>query len=308
MLVSDDFLKKDYIRRINLVLNFIDDNFDSELLSLEELSKKALYSPYHFHRIFKAVIGETLNTYVIRRRLEKAASILIHRKDASITDVYVTCGFKSNAVFTRSFKKHYKISPSEFRKENPSKFSKINQVQSKKGQQNLIFEKYICNINNHLNWIKMNAKIEIKHTPKIHFASLTHIGVNGIENAFDRLIKWATPKGLMLTSEAKMARVFHDSFKVTPPDKVRMSISLLTNSDFKNDGEIHKTTITEGRYIVGRFEIQPIDFEQAWTSLYVWMNDKGYKKAEGNPFEIYQNDFREHPENKFIVDLHIPIE
>ncbi|MDO5971959.1 helix-turn-helix domain-containing protein [Flavivirga aquimarina] len=308
MAISDNFLDKNYIRRINLALNFIDDNLDSELLSLETVSKIALYSPFHFHRLFKAIIGETLNAYISRRRIEKAASVLMHKKDVNITEISLSFGFNSNSSFTRTFKKFYGVSPSEFRKQSSGRFSKISQEESKNGQENLIFEKYICNINNHLNWIKMNADIEIKDIPELHFACITHIGVDGIEQVFDRLIKWAIPKGFMQNSEAKLARIFHDSFKITAPNKVRMSVSLITKSDFVNEGEIHKISISRGTCIVGRFEILPKDFEQAWTSLFVWMHDNGYKKSDKNPFEIYHNDFREHPENKFIVDLHIPIE
>ncbi len=307
MTLPKNEITKDYIKRINLALHFIDDHLDAEL-SLESIAEVAHYSPFHFHRIFKAIIGETLNSYINRRRIEKTASVLLHKQEVSITELCLQYGFTSNSSFTRAFKKFYGVSPSQFRKLRPSEFSKISKVESKNGQKNLIFEKYICNINNHLNWIKMNATIEIKETPELNFASITHIGVQGIENAFDRLIRWAVPKGLMENPEAKMGRIFHDSFKITAPDKVRMSICLLTNEPFAVEGEISAVTIKKGKCIVGHFEITPNDFEKSWSGLFVWMNDNGYKKAEENPFEIYHNDFRKHPEHKFIVDLYIPIQ
>jgi len=189
----------------------------------------ALFSPFHFHRIFKAITNETLNAYITRLRIEKTASILMRQKEVSISELSLQYGFTSNASFTRAFKKFYGISPTEFRKQSPSKFSKISQTESKNGQENSIFEKYICNINNLKNWIKMNAKIEVKDIPELKLASITQIGVDGIEHAFERLIKWAIPKGLMNNSETKLARIFHDSFKITAPNKVRMSICLLTN-------------------------------------------------------------------------------
>ena len=154
----------------------------------------------------------------------------------------------------------------------------------------------------------MNAKIEIKETPELNLAGITHVGINGIENTFEKLIKWAAPKGLLKDSEAKMGRIFYDSFKVTAPDKVRMSVFLISNEPFKTEGEINKLTINKGKCIVGRFEITPNEFEKSWTSLFIWMNENGCKKNTENPFEIYHNDYREHPENKFIVDLYIPIE
>ncbi|MEP5340169.1 MAG: helix-turn-helix domain-containing protein [Algibacter sp.] len=307
MKVSEDALEKDYISRINKALNFIDNNLDSEL-SLNTISKIVFYSPFHFHRIFKAIIGETLNTYITRRRIEKSASSLIYKKTLSVSEIAITYGFKDHSSFTRAFKKFYGVSPVEFRKNTPRKYSKICKTESKNSKNNLILEEYICNINNHLNWIKMNATIEIKTLPELHFASITHIGVNDIDHVFSRLITWATPKGLMDDPKVKTAIIFHDSFKITDHNKVRMNICLLTNKAFTPEGEITTSIIKKGKYIVGRFEIESKDFEKAWTSLFVWMNDKGYKKADNNPFEIFQNDNREHPEHKFIVNLHIPIE
>ncbi len=305
--MSKSDIEKDYISRINLTLKYIDNNLDSEL-SLESLSKVALYSPFHFHRIFKALIGETPNAYIIRKRIEKTASVLLHKKHISITELSLQYGFNSNASFTRAFKKFYGISPSEFRKENPDKYSKISKLESKNGQENLPFNKYICNINNHLNWIKMNANIEVKKVPELKFVCMTHFGIHGVEDVFDKLVKWAKAEGLMKNPETKMARIFHDSFKITDPDKVRMSVCVLTDNAIAIEGEIDAGIIKKGKCIVGRFEITPNDFEKSWSSLFIWMNENGYKKAEENPFEIYHNDLREHPENKCIVDLHIPIE
>ena len=187
-MISKDEIEKDYISRVNLTLKYIDNNLDSEL-SLESLSNIALYSPFHFHRIFKALIGETLHAYIIRKRIEKTASVLLHKKHISITALSLQYGFSSNSSFTRAFKKFYGVSPSVFRKENLNKYRKISQVESKNGQEIPISEKYICNINNLLNWIKMNANIEVKEIPELKFASMTHFGVQGIENVFDRLAK-----------------------------------------------------------------------------------------------------------------------
>ena len=89
----------------------------------------------------------------------------------------------------------------------------------------------------------MNTKIEIKEVPDLHLASITHIGVEGIENTFERLFKWGRSNGIMNDKETKVARVFHDSFKVTSPDKVRMSISLLLDHKIKSEGEIQPLTI-----------------------------------------------------------------
>lgn len=302
----DKEIQADYKNRINRVFEFIDENLESDL-SLNAVSEIAFFSPFHFHRVFKFVTGETLNEYVTRRRIEKSALDLLH-KNITTTGIAHKYGFSDNSSYSRTFKKYFGVSPTVFKKQNPNRHSKIRQLKSKNGQEYPDYEKYICIINNLKKWTKMNAKIEIRETPELHLAGVTHVGVNGIENAFEKLMKWAIPKGFLKNPEAKMGRIFYDSFKVTAPDKVRMSIFLTTYEPFETENEINKLMINKGKCIVGRFEITPNEFEKSWTSLFIWMNENGYKKGIENPFEIYHNDYREHPENKFLVDLHIPIE
>lgn len=306
MPIKNPEIEIDYKNRINRVFEFIDENLDADL-SLSTISAVAFFSPYHFHRVFKFITGETLNQYITRRRIEKSAQDLLH-KTITTTEIANKYGFNDVSSFTRTFKKYYEVSPTGFRKENPNKFSKIRQLKSKNGQPYPDPEKYICIITNLKNWIAMHAKIEIKETPELNVAGVTHIGLNGVETAFEKILRWATPKDLLKHPETKLGRVFYDSVKVTAPNKVRMSIFLMTNRPFEVEGEINKLTINKGKCIVGRFEITPNEFEKSWTGLFIWMNENGYKKSTANPFEIYHNDFREHPENKFIVDLYIPIE
>jgi len=306
MTITDKEIQADYKNRINRVFEFIDENLESDL-SLNTVSEIAFFSPFHFHRVFKFITGETPNEYVTRRRIEKSASDLLH-KNITATEIAHKYGFSDNSSYSRTFKKYFGVSPTEFKNQNPNRYSKIRQLESKNGQVYPDYDRYICIINNLKKWTEMNAKIEIKQTPELNLAGVTHIGINGIENAFEKLIKWAIPKGLLKNSGTKMGRIFYDSFKVTAPDKVRMSIFLTTNAPFEIDGEINKLTINKGKCIVGHFEITPNEFEKSWTSLFIWMNENGYKKSSENPFEIYHNDFREHPENKFITDLYIPIE
>jgi AraC family transcriptional regulator len=153
----------------------------------------------------------------------------------------------------------------------------------------------------------MNATIEIKELPKMDWAFITQIGPEGLDATFGRLLQWAIPKGLV-GDNLKMGRIYHDSFKITAPEKVRMSACLLLQEPVSVNGEIGLTTTQKGKYIVGHFEITPHDFEKSWQSLFLWMNENGYKKADQNPFEIIHNNFNEHPEKKCLVDLCIPIE
>jgi AraC family transcriptional regulator len=305
MKILDKEIETDYKNRINRVFEFIDENLESDL-SLNTVSEIAFFSPFHFHRVFKFVTKETLNEYVTRRRIEKSASDLLH-KNITITEIAHKYGFSDNSSYSRTFKKYFGISPIGFIKENPNRHSKIRQLKSKNGQEYPDYEKYICVINNLKNWIKMNAKIEIKEMPKMDLAYVSSIGPNNLENAYGTLMQWATPKGLM-NNQTKMITVYHDSFKVTEANKVRMSASILLDKEVETNGEIGLTTIKAGKFIVGSFEIGLNEFEKSWTGLFVWMNENGYKKADREPFEIYHNNFNEHPQRKAIVDFCIPIE
>jgi len=116
--------RRDYLKRINDVLDYIEENLESEL-SLEHLSNTVNYSPFHFHRIFSSIIGETPNQYVIRKRVERVASILITNTTRSIKDLAFTYGFNSESSFSRTFKKQYGVSPTKFKSEGKSILSKI---------------------------------------------------------------------------------------------------------------------------------------------------------------------------------------
>lgn len=305
MAIIDKEIQADYKNRINRVFEFIDENMESDLC-LKTISEIAFFSPFHFHRVFKFITGETLNEYITRRRIEKSALELLH-KNISTTEIAYKIGFSDNSSLSRAFKKYYGISPTEFRKQNPNRFSKIRQLQSKNGQEYPVYEKYICIIDNLKNWIKMNAKIEIIEMSKMNLAYVSSFGPQNLENAYGKLIQWATPLGLM-NDKTKMVTIYHDSFKVTEANKVRMSASILLNKPTETEGVIGLTSIEAGKFIVGSFEIGLNEFEKSWTGLFLWMNENGYKKADRNPFEIYHNNFNEHPERKAIVDFYIPIE
>jgi AraC family transcriptional regulator len=305
MTVIDKEIQADYKNRINRVFEFIDQNLESDL-SLNTVSEIAFFSAFHFHRVFKFVTEETLHEYVKRRRIEKSASDLLH-KNITATEIAHKYGFSDNSSYSRAFKKYFGVSPTEFKNQNPNRFSKIRQLKSKNGQEYPDYEKYICVINNLKNWIKMNAKIEIKEMSKMDLAYVSSIGPHNLENAYGKLMQWATPKGL-INDQTKMITVYHDSFKVTEANKVRMSASILLDKAVETNGEIGLTTIEAGKFIVGSLEIGLKEFEKSWTGLFVWMNENGYKKADREPFEIYYNNYNEHPERKAIIDFCIPIE
>ena len=294
--------------RICDVIVYIEENLDTKL-SLEKVAQKAFFSPYHFHRLFKVVTNETLQNFINRKRIEKAASYLLHQKEKTVTEVSELVGFLNLSSVSKSFKKFYGISPSKFKEASAYKFSKISKTESKKGQIEISFEEYICNINNALNWLKMNTKPEIKKTPRLDLAYISHKGkIEAISSVYNKLVKWATPKGL-INEQTRMLTIYHDSPKITDPNNIRMSACIILNEPIDDiNGAINLKVLPPTKCIISRFEIAPFQFQQAWESSFAWMSENGYKKAIANPFEIYYNDATEHPENNFIVDFCIPID
>lgn len=103
----------DYVERVNLAIDYIVQHLE-ERLSLEDVAEVACFSPFHFHRIFRTLLGETLNQFVRRLRLERALQMMSATPERSLTDVALSCGFSSSSDFSRTFKQRYGVPPSVF--------------------------------------------------------------------------------------------------------------------------------------------------------------------------------------------------
>ncbi len=102
---------------IQSIVNAIENNL-TEDVNIVRLAEKAHISPWHFQRLFKSLVGDTLGQYIRGRRLARGAELLAQSPD-SILNIALEVGFQSHEAFTRSFKSYYHMSPKAFR-ENPS--------------------------------------------------------------------------------------------------------------------------------------------------------------------------------------------
>jgi len=114
MLDQAELRKREYTGRINRVMDYVRENLDGDL-RLEKLARIANFSPYHFHRVFKAIVGETTNAYIRRHRAEKAACHLVQNSRMSITEIAMACGYSSSSSFAREFRQMYGMSATQFR-------------------------------------------------------------------------------------------------------------------------------------------------------------------------------------------------
>ncbi|MUK88233.1 AraC family transcriptional regulator [Ornithinibacillus sp. L9] len=94
-------------------LMYIEENIHQSL-TLESVSNHFNMSKYYFHRLFSAMMGDSLNNYILSRRLN-ASLPLIQNTDISLTDIAYLLNFGTQSSFTRAFKRQYDIAPSTLR-------------------------------------------------------------------------------------------------------------------------------------------------------------------------------------------------
>lgn len=106
-----------YEHQLGKVIEFIGKHLDNKI-TLDQLSEIACFSKYHFHRLFTAYTGLSLQQYIRWLRLKRAAHQLIVDKDKSIIEIAINAGFESHESFTRAFKQSCGINPSAFRSQS----------------------------------------------------------------------------------------------------------------------------------------------------------------------------------------------
>lgn len=316
-------LRAEYTARINRVIDHIEEHLDQPL-SLADLAAVAHFSPYHFHRIFRGITGETLHQFIQRVRIEKAAAQLLYHPKKSITEVALDCGFSGSAPFARAFREAFGMPASTWRRRHRSDRKqdqpdrKISQMVRNERQASEWSVQYLAGTFNHQKWTIMinqalKATVEVKDLPEMTVAYVRHVGPYAgdsqlFERLFNKLLKWAGPRGLLRFPETTMLSVYHDAPEITDASKLRTSICITVPEDTEVDGEIGKMTVGGGRYAVARFELSDDEYSAAWDAVFGgWLPESGYQPADGPSMEIYHNDPHEHPEGKSVVDICVPV-
>lgn len=310
-------LRGEYAARINRVINHIDAHL-GESLRLDDLAQVAHFSRFHFHRIFGALVGETLNAYIQRRRAERAACALLEKPAASITEIALDCGYSGSDTFARAFKDRFGMSASEWRaggyeawRKKRQKESKGGQTLDKIGQEISMTSGYDDSdiISQRRSFMdKSKFKVEVKELPELTVAYVRHIGAfQGVGEAFQKLMRWAGPRGLLRFPKTKVLGVYHDNPDITETDKLRSDACVTVPPDTKVEGEIGKMNVPGGLFAVARAEVGPSEFGEAWDALMRWLPESGYQPDDRMCYEVYLNEPQSHPEGKFIVDICEPI-
>ncbi len=314
MIDQEELRRREYVGRVNRVIDYVRANLTGDL-RLETLARVASFSPFHFHRVFKSISGETLNDFIRRVRVSTAAMRLLSNPKLSITDVAVGCGYSSPSTFAREFRRAFGTSASEFRRGGRDATRKIRQLAGKNGQDESKNEKDIADgppyTSDHSSRRRTTMKfsVEVKQMPEWNVVYARHIGAyNKIGEAFDRVFKWAGPRGLVRFPETKSLAIYHDSPEVTDPSKLRSDACLTVPAGTKVDGEIGAMKVPGGLFAVAHVEIDVTQFGEAWDKLIgEWMPKSGYQPDDRMCYELYLNDPDTHPEKKWLVDICEPV-
>lgn len=313
MIDQEELRRREYVGRINRVMDYVRANLAGDL-RLETLARVASFSPFHFHRVFRSVVGETLNDFIRRVRAAAAASRLLNNPKASISEIAAQCGYSSSSAFAREFRNAFGMSATEFRRGGRDAARRIRQVKSKEGQAESKIQEDPSPAASYtpattpLRRSVMKFSVEVKHLPEWNVVYIRHVGAyNKVGEAFERLFQWAGPRGLIRFPETKSLAVYHDSPEVTDPSKLRSDACLTVPPGTKVDGDVGAMKVPGGLFAVAHVEMDVTQFGEAWDKLMEWMPTSGYQPDDRMCYEMYLNDPDTHPEKKWVVDICEPI-
>lgn len=277
-----------YQERLNRVLIHIHQNLD-EPLTIDRLAEVACLSPFHFHRIFSAHVGETVTGHVRRLRLERAATRIAFTGD-SITDTALAVGYETPAAFARAFRERFGMSPSEFR-----------------GQQRTAIPPFPGNSAVRENIVMKPEMREFTET-KVLFVRKTGAYDEAASPAWEALMGFAF-KNRLMSDETQMIGIGHDDPAITAEEKIRYDACVTFSGDEKPEGEMGIQTIAGGRYAVFLHKGAHAGLKETYRNIFAgWLASSGCNLGERPVFEKYLNrdPGRTKPEN-LRTEIWVPV-
>ncbi|MDQ7027251.1 MAG: AraC family transcriptional regulator [Anaerolineae bacterium] len=276
-------LDNPYIERINIVIDTISNNLTGDL-SLERLAQVAHFSPFHFHRLFKGLVGETLNQFVNRIRIERAAMLLRGSPTMNILDAAIACGYDSAAGFSRAFKKRFGIAPRQWDRLSPLQERKISQVA---GEFPLYTVDKLCDIAQRG---EFTVQIQAIPTQRLAYIRISdsYRQWQEIVAAHDRLMQWYQAQGGKL-SQARLYSMSQDDPEITPTEKCRFDWCIAVPDHWSI-----RTDITERQFPACQVAMVHTQgdlhlLDKAWQYLWrYWLPRSRYQPDNLPAIEIYR--------------------
>lgn len=282
-------MKTNYKTKVLPVIRYLEKNYNHPL-NLSDVAALAHLSPYHFHRIFKAVTSETVADYIRRLKLTNAAQMLFHN-DYSVTYVALEYGFSSSQSLAKAFKSYFGLTPSEIK--NCQTFnelslllrdSKIGHTLSKEGHAAEDEQSYSSTC--HQQWSEV-MKTEVINERLLAYTRVTGTYGEGYETAIGKVFQWAGAKGV---SDGEMIFIYHDNPELTPSDKCRTDICISVPAGTEVSNGIELKILPAGGYASIRSNINGKgDFGQYWDELLEQVVESGLDVDERPCFELYHS-------------------
>ncbi len=291
-----------YLQRVNLAIDHIVTHL-SEPLPLKSIARAASLSPFHFHRIFQAIIGVTLADFVKRLRLERAVVMMVHGpRRASLTSIALACGFSSSSDFSRCFKQRFGVAPSSFDAANWSRThaKEFDQMAA------LAADRF------HLQSLPDGSNpdrfsVTLRELPARTVAYIRVIDPykpSAVTDAATRLVAWAEQNNL---AHHPWLGYQWDNPRITSLEQCHYHVAVEADR-FTARGEVGRFRFPPMR--VAQLEIRgPIDLEiRALTWLYgTWLPASGHVPDDQPCFEAWHGRPFAHGVEHFELTLQLPV-
>ncbi len=272
-----DAHRAEYESRMHRVTEYIDRHLD-ERLDLETLAGVAHFSPFHFHRLFAAWMGETLGDYLRRRRVELAAIRLIAQPRMPVLQIALAVGFGSAEAFARAFRGRFECSPSAWRaNSNPDQANrKTDQAGAGAAMKHGASPKEVS----------MNVKV-IDRKP-VTVAYLRYFGPYG--DPVSRF--WQETAYPWMVTHDLLGKprygISHDDPSITTEKKCRYDACVEIAPDSAPPGKALNTVIPGGKYASLYFKGTIPEIGAAWSAiLRDWLPSSGLQLDTRPCFEYY---------------------
>jgi len=254
--------------------------------SLEELASAAAFSPFHFHRIYRELAGETPAETLARERLSRAAGLLV-RDRLPVAAVAKRCGYGSAAALTRAFRAAYGVPPAAYRDAGGIGLPRPPSP----SQDDMTM-----------------PEVTIRHEPALRLAALDHRGsYMDIGRAFDRVMAWAGPRGLIGPGSRFLA-LYHDDPATVPVQELRSVAGLSVPDGVEPSDGLRILDLPPARLAVMVFKGPYAELEGAYRQLYRdWLPTSGEEPADAPCREEYLNDCRSLPPAEWLTAIMVPL-
>ena len=275
-----------YLDRMRRVLRFVQEHLD-EGLSPVVLADVAHLSVFHFHRIFRGLVGESVAEHVRRIRLERAAGAL-RRTGDRVIDIALSAGYDAHEPFTRAFRARFGMPPSAWRDEHEP----------------MTFPQVLCSVHygtddtvSRFVPIEEDSKmieVSVETHPARRLLALSHEGdYQQIGPKFEQLMGTAGSLGL-LGPDSTSIGIYYNDPDAGPVDELRSHACVAVSPDFAQvpDG-FEIVDLPEGEAAVRVHRGPYTELEQSYRWLFgQWLPSSGREPADRPTYEVYVDDPR----------------